>query len=99
MRRSATGTSDRFNVRFLNTCFSHQLFGNNLGILNRESPYVSATVKGPAQFSITACRIPPIERESELVKKALKYVCPNPKEGARFSVASTRTGYQYYDLL
>lgn len=99
MRKAAAGNDPEFNVRFLNTCFSHQLFGNNLGILNRESPFVSATVKGPAQFSVTSCRVLPTERESEVVREALKHVCPDPKAGARFSVASTRTGYQYYDLL
>ena len=100
-REMRSATSDNrlgSNVHFLNVCFSHQLFWNNVWILNRDWSNVVATIKWPAQFTVSPCDILPLRHESATIRSALKYLTPDIDKWGSVSIGFTRTWYQYYDL-
>lgn len=94
---------DNYHQRFLNkrfiwVCFGQQFLANIIWVANKNSSWIIATIKWPAQFSPSNCSIENLEFVNPIYSQLLKWISNNQNNWA-FSSVFTRTGYVNFDLL
>lgn len=86
------------NKRFIGICFWQQYLANVIGIANKNSSGIIATLKGPSQFAPSNCTIQELEYINPIFGDVLAGLS-NQWNNSHFSSAFTRNGYVSFDLL
>lgn len=93
VRESFSGPeSSEYCHRFLAICFGSQYAANLIGAECGDSLCVPATMRGPAQFGPSPCRVSNLRSQHEHVQSLFSGLSFN-RGGGRVSLQFTRTGY------
>lgn len=95
--------SDEYYPRYLNkrliwVCFWQQYLANIIWIANKNSSWIIATIKWPAQLAPSNCTISQLEYVNPIYEKILRWLSDN-WNNTHFSSIFTRSWYVDFDLL
>lgn len=86
------------NKRILGICFGQQFMANIIGLINKNTSGIIATVKWPSQFAPSNCKLENLSFVNPVFTQALSGVS-NFWTNWEFTSVFTRTGYVKFDLL